>query len=223
MTTDQLDGILVKSPADPQGDAPFRVTAVTRLKHTELLAAAREKGSQRALAIHLGIDLQTVCKWINLRSMPVRRAGGSVGRWGRTRVDELEKKLLVLTGQTWDELFPPKLASNRQFMDAEKSSETTREFEHGCLLQYAARTTERLSGQHSGEDLRESVQSALTRLTERERDMVVKRFGIDGDPKTLKEIGTVYGITKERVRQVCDKAIEKLQRTSAGRETDDRN
>ena len=48
-------------------------------------------------------------------------------------------------------------------------------------------------------------------LTERERDIVVRRFGlITGYYETLDEIGTGYGISRERVRQIERRALEKL-------------
>ena len=189
----------------------FRITAVTKLRHTVLLDAARKLGSQRALAEHLGVHHQTVCKWITLSTMPVRRPSGGVGRWSKERVDELERRLLALTGQTLDELFPPALARNRAFLDSSKLSEVTREFEHSGLLQYAASTTERLSSEQDGEALREHLQLVLGRLPERERAIVTERFGIGGEPKTLETVGKQFDITKERVRQICSRAISKLQ------------
>ena len=49
-------------------------------------------------------------------------------------------------------------------------------------------------------------------LREKERDILVQRFGIeDGRPKTLEEVGKMYGVTRERIRQIEAKAIKKLR------------
>jgi RNA polymerase primary sigma factor len=54
------------------------------------------------------------------------------------------------------------------------------------------------------------VRSQLQILNERERDIICRRFGIDGDEQTLEEIGQSYGVTRERIRQIEAKAMKKL-------------
>lgn len=54
--------------------------------------------------------------------------------------------------------------------------------------------------------------SILDTLTKRERDVMVMRFGLEDDqPKTLEEIGGVFGVTRERIRQIEAKALRKLR------------
>jgi len=50
-------------------------------------------------------------------------------------------------------------------------------------------------------------------LSARERDIVIRHYGLDngGTPMTLDQIGQVFGVTKERIRQIERKAIRKLQ------------
>ena len=49
-------------------------------------------------------------------------------------------------------------------------------------------------------------------LSPREQSVIINRYGfIDGEPKTLDEVGQMYGVTRERVRQVEAKAIRKLR------------
>jgi RNA polymerase primary sigma factor len=63
--------------------------------------------------------------------------------------------------------------------------------------------------------LREQLHSVLGTLPEREADVVSLRFGLtDGQPKTLGEIGQVYGVTRERIRQIESKAMSKLRNPS---------
>jgi RNA polymerase primary sigma factor len=55
----------------------------------------------------------------------------------------------------------------------------------------------------------------LDTLSEREAGVVSMRFGLaDGQPKTLGEIGTEYGVSRERIRQIETKAIYKLRHPS---------
>ena len=59
------------------------------------------------------------------------------------------------------------------------------------------------------------IQTALEVLTERERDVISKRYGFCGSPQTLEEIGLEFGVTRERVRQIEAKAIRKLSNPRA--------
>ena len=60
--------------------------------------------------------------------------------------------------------------------------------------------------------LKAQVSTMLTTLTDREREVVVKRFGLDGNaPKTLEGIGDELGVTRERIRQIESKALRKLR------------
>ena len=63
--------------------------------------------------------------------------------------------------------------------------------------------------------LQEQLHSVLDTLSEREAGVVSMRFGLnDGQPKTLDEIGKVYGVTRERIRQIESKTMAKLRHPS---------
>ena len=65
--------------------------------------------------------------------------------------------------------------------------------------------------------LQEQLHSVLDTLSEREAGVVSMRFGLtDGQPKTLDEIGKVYGVTRERIRQIESKTMSKLRRSGHG-------
>ncbi|MDR3094004.1 MAG: sigma-70 family RNA polymerase sigma factor, partial [Bacteroidales bacterium] len=64
------------------------------------------------------------------------------------------------------------------------------------------------------ESLIREIDRALATLTERERDIVKFFFGIGTQEMTLEEIGEKFGLTRERVRQIKEKAIRRLRHTS---------
>ena len=65
------------------------------------------------------------------------------------------------------------------------------------------------------DSLRKEVQRALSTLTQREADVITLYFGLNGDhAMTLEEIGEKFNLTRERVRQIKEKAIRRLRHTS---------
>lgn len=62
------------------------------------------------------------------------------------------------------------------------------------------------------------IKKALGCLTEREREVIEQRFGLNtGFGKTLEEIGIEFNVTRERIRQIEDKALRKIKRSSIGK------
>lgn len=64
------------------------------------------------------------------------------------------------------------------------------------------------------ESLNKEIERALSTLTERERDIVKDFFGIGTQEMTLEEIGEKFGLTRERVRQIKEKAIRRLRHSN---------
>ncbi|AGY53586.1 MAG: RNA polymerase sigma factor RpoD/SigA [Bacteroidales bacterium] len=64
------------------------------------------------------------------------------------------------------------------------------------------------------ESLNKEIERALSTLTERERDIVKYFFGIGASEMTLEEIGEYFGLTRERVRQIKEKAIRRLRHSA---------
>ncbi len=64
------------------------------------------------------------------------------------------------------------------------------------------------------ESLREEINRALQTLNERERNIIEAFFGINQQEMTLEEIGVRYGLTRERVRQIKEKAIRRLRQNT---------
>lgn len=66
----------------------------------------------------------------------------------------------------------------------------------------------------SQENLFDDIRKMLNQLSQKERDILILRFGLDnnGTKKTLDEIGSQYGVSRERIRQIENRAIAKLKR-----------
>lgn len=66
--------------------------------------------------------------------------------------------------------------------------------------------------------LKEQIEEVLTSLSSRERQVLLLRFGLhDGSPRTLEEVGQMFNVTRERVRQIEAKALRKLRHPTRSR------
>jgi RNA polymerase primary sigma factor len=60
---------------------------------------------------------------------------------------------------------------------------------------------------------KENVRYALDVLPERERQVIEMRYGLSGgQPRTLEEVGAAFGVTRERIRQIENNTLRKLQK-----------
>jgi len=74
----------------------------------------------------------------------------------------------------------------------------------------------------SRELLKEQVEQVLSTLSDRERRVLIERFGLkDGKQKTLEEVGRMFAVTRERIRQIEAKALRKLRHPSRGNKLKD--
>jgi RNA polymerase primary sigma factor len=68
------------------------------------------------------------------------------------------------------------------------------------------------------EMLRESIDNAMAVLSDRERQVLERRFGLmDGTDHTLEEVGQYFEVTRERIRQIESKALRKLRHPARSR------
>jgi RNA polymerase primary sigma factor len=78
-------------------------------------------------------------------------------------------------------------------------------------------------GEHVDQHLlRERIGEVLRSLAQREREVIELRYGLkDGQPKTLDEVARLFGITRERIRQIEAKALRKLRHPSRSKKLKD--
>lgn len=70
--------------------------------------------------------------------------------------------------------------------------------------------------------LKEQLEDVLDTLTDREENVLRLRFGLDdGRTRTLEEVGKVFGVTRERIRQIEAKALRKLRHPSRSKRLKD--
>ena len=70
--------------------------------------------------------------------------------------------------------------------------------------------------------LKEQLSEVLKTLTRREAKVLSLRFGLeDGHPRTLEEVGSAFGVTRERIRQIEAKALRKLRHPSRSKKLKD--
>lgn len=204
----------------------FRITAVSKLKHAELYAAAKQMGSVSALAEHLGVVSSSVYRWMNMQDFPRFMLGGkhhNETAWPPDRIAELESKLFKLTGKLLEELFPLELRAAKEFLASNKTIEQTRDVEPLMLSLYSPEAKQHKNltyedtafQEASAASLRERLNSVLRTLTYREREIIKLRYGLgDGLTYTLEEIGHIFRVTREMIRHIEARALRKLQQPS---------
>tara|TARA_Y100001972_G_scaffold129250_1_gene195698 strand:+ start:2241 stop:3104 length:864 start_codon:yes stop_codon:yes gene_type:complete len=121
---------------------------------------------------------------------------------------EMADKLNVSVDEVLDSL---RISARQVSIDSPLKSE-----EEGSLLDVLVDdSSEAPDGEMIRDSLRSEVRSALSTLTQRETDVVTYYFGLNNQaPMTLEEIGTIFNLTRERVRQIKEKAIRRLRYTS---------
>ena len=83
------------------------------------------------------------------------------------------------------------------------------EFTLGDAIQSEEFNPEEIAEQN---ELRETIMKAVNQLPPRQQAVIILRFGLkDGVPMTLEDVGAMYGVTRERIRQVELKALSKLK------------
>lgn len=188
----------------------MQITAVSKLKHAALWKAVKSLGSQAALARAVGVRQQDLCKWINLRGCPAEGMDDD-------KKALLDAKFVEVTGFGLDELFPSELRRAEDFLRSNKTIERTATVAESALLRYATDTRDRLLDYSNPPDapelseLREELSKSVASLSYREMEILNLRYGLNGESYTLDEVGEIFKVGRERIRQIESKAIRKLQ------------
>lgn len=163
--------------------------------------------------------LQALAEQSRIVRLPLNRVG-SLNRISKT-FSELEQKferepspeeLAEVLDLTISEIVDTMKISGRHVsMDA-----PFQQGEENSLLDVLENdTNDTPDSQLINDSLRREVQRALSTLTQREGDVIALYFGLNGGhPMTLEEIGEKFNLTRERVRQIKEKAIRRLRHTS---------
>lgn len=181
------------------------ITAVSKLKHSDLWDAVKKYGSQKSLADFLGVSQTTVADWLNLKSVPGLRLIANNG-------EELDAKLVIATGKGLNEIFPEALRQAKEFLAAPKQIEHRASLSRQALEYYGQKTANRLEYKFPDVELNDDIQSAMKTLSSRERQMLTARFGLDGSgERTYDDLAREFRCTRERCRQITERAIRRMQ------------
>lgn len=107
-----------------------------------------------------------------------------------------------------------KLMETRRAMESMVSLEAPVGEDGDTCLQDMLTSEDSNDPQHTSDQqiLHDCIYSTMQCLTQREQEIITLRFGLDGNPpRTLEEVGKIYGVTRERVRQIEGKALRKLR------------
>ena len=76
-------------------------------------------------------------------------------------------------------------------------------------------SAEEIPNLFDSDELRSGIDNALNTLTDREKRVLILRFGLDGgEPQTFDEVGAIFGVSRERIRQIEAKALRKMRHPS---------
>jgi RNA polymerase primary sigma factor len=189
---------------DPRRGKPFGSYAVWWVRH-----GVRHALATQARTIRLPVQ-QLANRYALGRTS--RRLAHTLGR------EPSEQELAEATGMSQQSISELMRASTEPVsLETPRSSESESTIGDVITDSDAKSPTEQASAKESLMELR----TLLDELTPRERHVVNLRFGLDGeDERTLEEIGRSLELTRERVRQICAEALDKLNRATRKRQLD---
>lgn len=181
---------------------------------SEILCQLVDKcGSRKAAAEEVGVCLSTFSAWVNFRTQPCLHTVGK----NPEKYKGVFLRLEQLTGRSIYEIFP-KLPKGAKKLLSKKHTrtKTVDVLEIGVELEAEKLTYEQdFDRQILIEQAHGELEKAFKTLSHREREILKLRYGWgDGHTYTLEEVGHIFKLNKERIRQIEATAIRKLQQPS---------
>ena len=169
-----------------------------KVKNNLLASAMDRKGitSAAELSRQSGITYSQACRYLNLQESIYDFRG--------------EYRQCFMRLCDFFNLMPHQLYPEAQMIEPLKTNKKTIEANANELVRLEADTLDPAKIIEL-DSKREAAQSMLGMLTKREADVVSLRLGFEGEEHTWEAIGNVYGLSKERVRQVYGKAVRKMR------------
>lgn len=182
-----------------------------KCKNAILAKLVDQYGSIKDAAEEVGVSGATLSAWLNFKWSPVR-THNLIKR--TVFLQRIIPRLEELTGRNIKEIFPdmPKEAyeilSRPRAVEKKISTQAITSAIEREKLSYEDDVESRVDNAMARED----IEKAMETLTPREREIVKMHYGFGDDYSyTFKEIGRVFGVTQEKVGQILEKAICKLQ------------
>lgn len=190
---------------DHQTELKFSLGVKHQIFNNELRKRREAMGlSQYKLGQLCGLGEQTIGHFETFRSYPQDHQAKKIAEILDVSVDILFPK--------WLELFKPKRTSITT-----EHLVTENILGNPEVLQLTSPDTD-LYDTFDRALLREELDKQIETLSTREKRIIEERFGLkDNDPKTLEEVSKIFGVSRDRIRQIQDKALRKLRHYSRGR------
>lgn len=174
------------------------ITAAKRFDHT--------KGF-RFISYAVWWVKQSIIQSLNENSRMVRLPANVINKLSKLKreMDDFEKKFerKPLEGQEVEAIFYPTVTSFNININ-EDGDEMVELIEDSDYVRPD-------SEPHTQEQVKEQINKMLSVLSEREKSIIEMYFGLNGSPLTLEEIGEEFDLTKERIRQIKEKAVRKIR------------
>ena len=190
-------GITYRNPVDTYGNY--------YLKEARL----KEGYTQKQLGRIIGVHTTAITAYERLRAMPS---------------PEIAEKLAEVLHKSANELFPEKLRAYMRQIRKERKKDNEETHPHFIPLSLGLESSLEDPSPFtdlcavlgiSEEELRQRTDDILQGLTYIEREIIKLRYGLgDGYSYTLEEVGHIFKVTRERIRQIEAKAVRKLQKVS---------
>jgi RNA polymerase sigma-32 factor len=188
---------------DPERDVRFSTYATWWI-----MAAIQEYIVRNSSIVRIGTTPAQKSLFFNLRRLRARIGASPVGKLTDDQRNAIARELGVPVAAV--ERMEAHMSRPDRSLNATVGDDDSDELQD-FLPDDGPSPEEIVAGRHDGAVRIDRLNKALDTLTPRERQIIVRRFLEDDGRTTLAEIGTAFGVTKERIRQIEGKALDKLR------------